>query len=244
MKKIFNWQFYLVVSFLLCSFLILYVHVLIFNNLHDVVFYLLMDIGFLFIEALIAVFVLDRILEYRSKQSLMKKLNMVVGAFFSEAGTGLMKKLYAGGSARFEHLKVAPEWGRPEFSSAKKKLKESVFELHLNTEDLAQLKGYLIPKREFLLRLLENPNLLEHESFTDLLWSVFHLTEELEARDSINATSASDTEHLVNDAKRAYILLVNEWLSYMEHLKSDYPYLFSLAVRTNPFNPAASVTVK
>jgi hypothetical protein len=43
-------------------------------------------------------------------------------------------------------------------------------------------------------------------------------------------------EHLNFDIKRAYILLVNEWLSYMKHLKEDYPYLYSLAVRTNPFN--------
>jgi len=30
-----------------------------------------------------------------------------------------------------------------------------------------------------LLGLLGNPNLLEHDSFTDLLWAVFHLMEEL-----------------------------------------------------------------
>jgi len=30
----------------------------------------------------------------------------------------------------------------------------------------------------------------------------------------------------------------------MRHLKKEYPYLFSLAVRTNPFDPRASVEVK
>jgi hypothetical protein len=30
----------------------------------------------------------------------------------------------------------------------------------------------------------------------------------------------------------------------MKHLKADYPYLFSLAVRTNPFDANASVEVK
>jgi hypothetical protein len=29
----------------------------------------------------------------------------------------------------------------------------------------------------------------------------------------------------------------------MQHLKTDYPYLFSLAVRTNPFDPDAKVEV-
>jgi len=30
----------------------------------------------------------------------------------------------------------------------------------------------------------------------------------------------------------------------MEHLKQEYPYLFSLSVRTNPFNKEASVEFK
>jgi hypothetical protein len=29
----------------------------------------------------------------------------------------------------------------------------------------------------------------------------------------------------------------------MQHLQEDYPYLFSLAVRTNPFDPDAKVEV-
>jgi hypothetical protein len=40
----------------------------------------------------------------------------------------------------------------------------------------------LLSKRDFLVALMENPNLLEHESFTDLLWAVFHLVEELAVR--------------------------------------------------------------
>ena len=38
--------------------------------------------------------------------------------------------------------------------------------------------------------------------------------------------------------------LIAEWIAYMRHLKSDYPYLYSLAVRTNPFDPNASAEVK
>jgi hypothetical protein len=37
---------------------------------------------------------------------------------------------------------------------------------------------------------------------------------------------------------------VLEWLSYMHHLRKTYPYLFSLSMRTNPFNPDASPVVK
>ncbi len=40
--------------------------------------------------------------------------------------------------------------------------------------------------------------------------------------------------------KRFYGLLTAEWLDYVRHLQENYPYLFSLAVRTNPFDPAAT----
>jgi len=50
--------------------------------------------------------------------------------------------------------------------------------------------------------------------------------------------------HLASDIKRAHHLLVREWLAHMEHLKNEYPYLFSLAVRTNPFDPNASAEVR
>jgi hypothetical protein len=42
---------------------------------------------------------------------------------------------------------------------------------------------------------------------------------------------------------RAYGRLLSEWLRYVEHLKGQYPYLYSFAVRTNPFDPAAHVGV-
>jgi hypothetical protein len=30
---------------------------------------------------------------------------------------------------------------------------------------------------------------------------------------------------------------LDEWLDYMKYLKANYPDLFSLAIRTNPFDP-------
>ncbi len=90
-------------------------------------------------------------------------------------------------------------------------------------------------KRQFLLSLLEKTILLEHEHFTDLLWAVFHLTEELLARDTFCDLPRADHNHLSGDVKRAYHNLIVQWVLYMEHLHNAYPYLFSLAVRTNPF---------
>jgi len=54
----------------------------------------------------------------------------------------------------------------------------------------------------------------------------------------------TDYEHLAGDIKRSYILLVHQWLDYMKHLKDNYPYLFSLAMRVNPFDQDESPIVK
>ncbi len=95
----------------------------------------------------------------------------------------------------------------------------------------------------FLLNILQNPNLTEHEVFTDLLWAVLHLTEELEHRTSFEGLPDTDYQHLSADLRRAYQRLAGSWLDYMLHLQTDYPYLFSLALRTNPFDAEASVVV-
>ena len=45
------------------------------------------------------------------------------------------------------------------------------------------------------------------------------------------------------DVKRAFTQLTGQWLEYVRHLQVAYPYLFSLAVRTNPLDPHASINV-
>ncbi|MGB4442001.1 MAG: hypothetical protein WBJ62_07230, partial [Coriobacteriia bacterium] len=95
----------------------------------------------------------------------------------------------------------------------------------------------------FLLGLLQNPTLLEHEAFTNVLWAVFHLAEELDHRTEFSALPKSDIAHLTGDVKRAYAAAAVEWLDHAAHLQKQYPYLFSLLVRTNPLDTNASVTV-
>jgi hypothetical protein len=69
------------------------------------------------------------------------------------------------------------------------------------------------------------------------------LTDELENRRYFKNLPESDSKHLSEDIKRVYNQLILEWLDYMRHLKKDYPYLFSLALRINPFDETALVEV-
>ena len=86
--------------------------------------------------------------------------------------------------------------------------------------------------------------MVAHDSFTDLLWAVFHLTEELAHRGELGQLPDTDLAHLAGDIERAYVSLTFQWLNYMKHLKYSYPYLYSLAIRTNPMDRDASAEVK
>jgi len=71
-----------------------------------------------------------------------------------------------------------------------------------------------------------------------------HLAEEMMARENLTSLPLTDCAHLSGDLNRVYHLLIMEWLTYMQYLKHNYPYLFSLAMRKNPFDRNASVVVQ
>jgi hypothetical protein len=179
--------------------------------------------------------------------AMLKKLNMVIGAFYSEVGTVLLSLLsnFNTDTRQFSRdLIFSSSWTPQEFNTAICGVKKYEFKIDSRAGNLSDLKDFLGGKRDFLLRLLENPNLLEHETFTELLWAVFHLNDELINRTQLTVLHEADYHHISGDIKRAYALLLTEWLAYMNHLKRDYPYLYSLAVRTNPFDPDASAEIQ
>ena len=55
------------------------------------------------------------------------------------------------------------------------------------------------------------------------------------AREALAGLPETDLNHLSVDIRRAFSTLLVEWVNYMFHLKTNYPYLFSMAVRMNPF---------
>jgi hypothetical protein len=123
-------------------------------------------------------------------------------------------------------------------------LKNHTYNIDIEKVPQEELKTFFDGKVDLLLRLLENPALLESESFTESIRAVFHFRDELLLRQDISLLPDSDKKHLAGDMKRAYRLLALQWLDYMKHLKDNYPYLFSLAMRTNPFDLNASPIVK
>lgn len=222
------------------------IHYAIFRDVHHIFIYLVGDLGFLSIEIVVLALIVDRTLNARDRRLTLEKLNMVIGAFFSEVGTELLRMLCAAdpdSELKRSALGVDASWSEKQYQSMKAGFESMRFEVDSRAVNLYSMRDLLVRNRDFLVRLLENPLLLEHVLFTDLLWAVFHFTEELESRRSLDSLSEADLDHLAGDMGRAYGLLAREWLEYMMHLRSNYPYLFSLAMRLSPFDPGARAEI-
>ena len=239
-----RWQVLSAVFLLTISFSIYLLHYILFQDMHHILVFMIGHLAFLPVEILTVTIIVDQVLKAREKRSVLIKLNMIIGIFFSKVGTTLLKKLSA-----FDRnmdqvgkcLIFTTDWNKRDFKQALEKIKTASYDIDSRRGNLEDLKRFMNNEMGFLLMLLGNQPLLEHETFTDLLWAITHLSEELALRDNLNKLSERDLNHLSFDIKKTYTLLLGEWLTYMWHMKNSYPQLFSLAVRTNPFNPDVSV---
>jgi hypothetical protein len=203
---------------------------------------LTMQLGFVPIQVILITLFLNSVIAGREKRARLAKLNMVIGSFFSEFGENLLR-IFTDLDPKGDDLKrvvlLAREWTDGDFAAAHEYVKKHDYAIRINVGRLLELREFLLMKRTFMLWLVENPNLLEHKAFTDLLMSVFHLTEELAHRGDLSTLPDTDYRHIADDITRAYRSLLTQWLEYMKHISTSYPYFYSLAVRANPLNPDA-----
>jgi voltage-gated potassium channel len=183
----------------------------------------------------------------RDQASMRKnRISMLISLYFTEVGNQMLRLFVqydpAATAIRGEFL-VSARWATADFEKLKAIVgkRDSVIDAKL--VELERLRDFLKEKGGFLTRQLENPDLTENESYAELLWASVHLRDELMARPHLHGLPDSDLNHIAGDTRRVYNLLVKQWLGYMEYLQGRYPYLFSLAVRTNPFveNPSPTV---
>lgn len=245
MKK--NKSSLLIVLLLTALSAVLYIiQLVVFHDTRDTAFYVLQDFAFLPLQVAIVTVVLGRYLKNREKTARLEKLNMVINAFFSEAGTEVLIKLAEFNKNCDEirpNLNVQFDWNERTFSKTIEYLEKVDLIVECSSKELESLKALLKNKRDFLLRMIENPNLLEHDKFTDMLLALFHLTEEVIARSEFDDGNRADMAHLSTDIKRALNTLLVQWVEHLQHLRTEYPYLYSLEVRRNPFREETSVVI-
>ena len=87
-----KWQILFGISLVTLSVIVYLVQIVIFKTPRDTFFYIFQDLAFVPISVLMVTLIIDQVLRIREKRALLKKMNMVIGAFFSEVGTDLLKQ--------------------------------------------------------------------------------------------------------------------------------------------------------
>ena len=196
----------------------------------------ILKLAFLPIYVLFTTLLLDGLLTLRESKINNRKKNMIIGVFFTEVGKKLLVLLsvYCNNIPELnKQLIVTDKWTSQSYQLAKERIMSTDFKIGIHCS-IDEVHEFLLAKREFLIQLLQNPNILEDESFTNLLLAAFHLSEELIHRTAEGELREDDVHHLAIDIKRIYGQLIFEWLCYLEHLSKNYPFLFSLETRVNP----------
>ena len=89
MKRI-SWQLMLGIALVALSAALYTLHYAAFRDVHHILIYLVGDVAFVPIEVLLVTLIIHSVLSSREKRIKLQKLNMVVGAFFSEVGAYLL----------------------------------------------------------------------------------------------------------------------------------------------------------
>ena len=234
----------IIVLLIIMSLFVYIIQYMIFLRPVDTAFYFFEDLAFVPISVILVTLGVNTVLNQRDRKAMLEKVSIVVNEFYAEAGTDLILSLrgYLVNldeiSARLQ-LKV--NWKTADFLEARKFLEGNQIVIDITGNDLYELRRILETKKEQILRLFENANLMEHDSFTDMLWAVYHVYDELRSRDSYDSLPAADIKHLNLDIQRASRLLLIEWIDSMRGLQIRYPYLYSLAVRKCPFGKRNAV---
>ena len=225
---------------------------LVLGDPEHIISYIWTHLGFIPVDILVVAFILDEIIERKEKEAMLEKLDMLMSTFFSEVGNDLISQLSHANKyqASTENLKLIKDWDDKDYENKLNELKNSTIDfqadipLENREEFLDNLRNLLANKREFIINLINNPNLLEKEDFTELINAILHLDEELEHRKDLTLVTDSDFAHLNGDMHRVYNKLVYEWVYYLKYLNKHYPYMIALIIRTNPFDDDADVYVK
>jgi voltage-gated potassium channel len=186
------------------------------------------------------------LIERKTDKARYERLNMLVELFFSEIGNKMLR-YFSSADTGLDQLRNNLNLNQgnhdAELAQIQQHLKNHIFKIETTRIDLVGLKT-LLDNNTLLLRLLENPNLIENQAFTDVLRTTFHFRQELAARGDLTVLPAIDLEHLTDDATRAYKITVQEWISHISYIQKNYPYLFSLTMRTGPFRGETAPIIK
>lgn len=219
-------------------------HFAVFKDLHHILIFLLTDIAFIPLEVFFVSLVLDKFIEKREHRQLMKKVNMLIGLFYQEMGNQLLSVLaLSDENMSIQDAIVDFEWDSEKYCQLRNNTKNYNYKIDIFAMNLEGINALIANQQQLITNLITNSALQEHELFTEVLMSIFHLSEELRQR-PLNDLEEQDYNHLKVDIERVYRNLSFVWVDYMEFLQKEYPYLFLSAITNNPFDSRGRMDIE
>ncbi len=246
-----NWKIRFAILMIIIAFIFFASRMLYLGDSEEVVSYLWKQIGFIPVNILLVAFLIDGIISKKEHEAILEKIDMIMGTFFTKMGNDLVYTISSANEdvVEAESLKMIKNWTDKDYKDKLKTLKQNPIKFSTNLkgaerdEFLSEIYNILNSNQEFIINLINNPNLLEKDEFSRLLLALLHLDEELSRRGELTNISDADFSHLIGDISRVYSHLIYEWVYYLRYLNKFYPYMISLAIRTNPFDCDADIHI-
>lgn len=170
-------------------------------------------------------------------KKLDRKINILLGLLFSEIGNKLLVIIQAHDkhiNSTKEVLQFGVSYQPKNYKRIKKRIDNLKIDYKIEECEFKRIYALISTNKEFLMRMLENPMLLEGEKLTELIRDIFHLYEEFTYRLKIENLSKTDILHLNQDVIKVYKGLLSTWVLYMEYLHSTYPNLHKFNTHEGP----------
>ena len=192
--KAIAWEAKVALGLCFTSLVLYFVHFAAYRDVPYIGLSLLNNLAFLPISVLVVTLIIDRLLSKRERAMRRHKLRMLISVFFSSFGNKLLEILFRCdvNVHRLCQNSVAESWAETHPRKMNVVPTAHSPEVSVQQDDLEELRNLLTSKMDILLRLLENPSLHEHETFAELLRTVFHLREELSWKENFWEMSESD----------------------------------------------------
>ncbi len=213
-----------------------------FHDTRDTFFYLLQDWAFLPVQIAVVTIAVGQIIGSREKRERMEKTQMLASTFFSDCGMAMFRTMLRpllNKEVLWPALKIEKDWGPRDFAAAVEAVHRCPLSFRLSPTCMTHLREIFQEKHMSMMIIISNPALLEHEVFTDMLWAIFHLKDELSARTNFDHLPSVEQEHLNDDMERALRAILVNWIGHMQHIQAEYPFLFLLEIENNPLSPEA-----
>lgn len=225
------------ITLILISVALHVLHYFLFRDTHHLFIFLVTDLAFIPLDVFFVSLILERVIRQQERHKTQRKIHMLVKMFYLELGNDLLE-IFAKSdrclTRTTKELLVDHTWSKNKYESIKNTVDKTICQVDIHKIDIADLKETLIEQKSLVVNLITNEMTLDHDEFSDALMATYHLHDVLLDVDVLHMKK-TDYDRLTEDIQRCYEVLFMEWTHYMNHIATEYPYLYEKALESNPF---------